>query len=341
MRPRKIMVTLGLISTLTLTGAACSSGQEDTSATDATTSQGTSIAGADKTTITDWTDPRPAEWTTKYPLFGPVKTGDGSLAAAQQKGSIVVCQTLAFEPYGYKDPKTGEIKGFEVDIIRHLAKELGIEKVEYRNLDFSGLVLGVSSGQCDAAMTGLAYRTDRASAPGVKFTTPYVRLYDTVTVLKDSPIQTFEDLRGQTIASTTATTDAQIAQDYINQKIPGTKLRLFNTLNDCYLAVIQKHAQACFMEQASASIALKTHDSLRELDETFPYLATGSFAKDGTTNPYILGACGILTSAKAGDLNLALSVAIRDMSESGKLREILENWDLWKPEQLEMIRPDA
>ena len=29
-------------------------------------------AGAEKTTITNWADPRPSSWLKKYPLFGPV-----------------------------------------------------------------------------------------------------------------------------------------------------------------------------------------------------------------------------------------------------------------------------
>jgi hypothetical protein len=29
-------------------------------------------AGADKTKIKDWADPRPAAWSEPYPLFGPV-----------------------------------------------------------------------------------------------------------------------------------------------------------------------------------------------------------------------------------------------------------------------------
>ena len=47
----------------------------------------------------------------------------------------------------------------------------------------------------------LAIRSDRAKAPGITYTSPYMLIYDVITVRNDSGINTIDDLKGKTIAS--------------------------------------------------------------------------------------------------------------------------------------------
>ena len=59
-------------------------------------------AGADKTKIKDWADPRPTAWTAAYPLFGPVTIGDGSLKRIQESGTLKICAAVGSRPYSFR-----------------------------------------------------------------------------------------------------------------------------------------------------------------------------------------------------------------------------------------------
>src|SRR5438445_8798749 len=130
-------------------------------------------AGADKTKITDWSDPRPGAWTGKYPLFGPVNVGDGSLKRVQGAGTLKICADNDSVPSVYLDPKTKQLIGFEVEMANYLAPVLGVGKVEWVDTQWPALIPSLQANKCDIISDGLAIRSDRAKAPGVRFTTPY------------------------------------------------------------------------------------------------------------------------------------------------------------------------
>lgn len=321
--------------------AACSKG--DDTGTPAPAGDGASAkpAGADQTTITDWADPRPADWGSKYKYFGPASTGDGSLARVQKADKLVICASLGFKPYAFYKAGTKDVEGFEHDMALYLADVLGVKNLEYKNLDFSALIPAVGSKSCDFVMTGITIRTDRASAPGVKFTTPYVKLFDQITVRKDSGINGLADLKGKRIASTVASTDLQIAEAYVKDQLPGAKVQGFNGTNDCFTAVETKNVDACWLDVASTSTAIVDFPALRVAGDAVPYVPVGSFAKDAVENPYSLGAVGLVTNADDGDLNLALSLAVDKMVADGTQEKILTQWNLWGPAQRPLVRADA
>src|SRR5579871_4524824 len=138
-------------------------------------------AGAENTKITDWTDPRPAKWTDSFPLFAPVKTGDGSLLNAQKNG-LSICAELDTRPWGFTDPTTGQMQGIEIDMENYLADQLGISQVNHVDIPWASGIPAVQGGQCDLFANALAIRSDRAKAPGIRYTTPYFLIYDVITV---------------------------------------------------------------------------------------------------------------------------------------------------------------
>ena len=65
-------------------------------------------AGADKTTIKSWIDPRPCDWAQKFPLFAPPATGDGSLERVQNAGNLTICAETDQPPGVYADRNHGQ-----------------------------------------------------------------------------------------------------------------------------------------------------------------------------------------------------------------------------------------
>ena len=153
-------------------------------------------AGADKTKIKDWADPRPAAWTNTYPLFGPVTTGDGSLKRIQDNGTLKVCAVTSSRPYLFLDTKTQEPIGSDADFSKAVTEQLGIPKFTFVNVDFASLIPALSANRCDVIINSLLIRSDRAKAPGVRYTTPYGFIFDELVVRKDSAVQDDRRLQG-------------------------------------------------------------------------------------------------------------------------------------------------
>ena len=339
---RARIVIAGLAAALALTAAGCGgsdSGDGGSSGGSSQTSNG-KPAGAEKTQVTSWADPRPATWAKQFAAFGPAPTGDGSLAKAQTQG-LKVCTNNQVTPFTFKDPKTGKLRGFEVDMLGWMTKYLGITKVNYVNLEWQSLIAALSANKCDMVMAGIAIRLNRENAPKVKFTVPYFLLFDQVTVRNDSQIASVDDLAGKKIASVVGSTDADNLDLFLKSKGMKAKVVKFNGYNECFQAVVNRLADACWLDEGTTLGALKQYKQLKPVGQPFLYQPSGQFATEGKASPYVFGSVGMVTRQEAGDLNRALSIADVAMVKSGIQKQLLDKIDLWSDQQTRLVRGDT
>jgi polar amino acid transport system substrate-binding protein len=297
-------------------------------------------AGAEKTKITDWTDPRPTDWAKKYPLFAPVILGDGSLKRMQDAGVLRVCASVGSRPYAFIDTKTQQIIGGDVDLAKAVIALLGIARLEYVNTEFPSLIPALQAKRCDAIAASLVIRSDRAAAPGVRYSAPYGLIFDELVVRKDSPYQKIEDLKGQKVASVAGSTDLGTLQAQIVKIGGGIETMVFNGSSECFLAVVEKLAAGCMYDDGSTVGALQQYDTLRALDALYTYVPIGKYVDEPKVNPYVFGAVGMVTQDKDNDLNRALSVAIRSLSADGSQKRILQQWGMWHDGEASLVRTD-
>jgi polar amino acid transport system substrate-binding protein len=96
------------------------------------------------------------------------------------------------KPYVYADPDhAGQIKGFEVDLARALAKELGAEARHVQN-DWSALVPSLERGTFDIILNGLEVTPARLGR--VAFTRPYYVFAERLMARRDDPRLVGNDL---------------------------------------------------------------------------------------------------------------------------------------------------
>ena len=106
----------------------------------------------------------------------------------QDRGTLRVGMTLQFEPQMYRD-RDGEPAGYDVELMRLMAADIGADGVELdiQDQDFTGLIPAMLAGQVDLISVGLVGR------PGGRietmwFSTPYVPYQQVVIVPEDSPV---------------------------------------------------------------------------------------------------------------------------------------------------------
>ena len=104
----------------------------------------------------------------------PKATGDASATSAptgeevsdtlkklREKGTLIAGSS-GDAPFAYIDQKTGEFSGVDAEIIKEVAKRLGIGKVEMSLIPFSELILNLNSGNIDIITDCMYIRADRA-----------------------------------------------------------------------------------------------------------------------------------------------------------------------------------
>lgn len=85
-----------------------------------------------------------------------------------QRGVMKVGMDI-FKPWAMKD-KTGKLVGFEIDVAKRLAKDMGV-KVEFVPTSWNGIIPALLTGKFDVIIGGMSVRPDRNLK--VNFTIPY------------------------------------------------------------------------------------------------------------------------------------------------------------------------
>jgi ABC-type amino acid transport substrate-binding protein len=286
--------------------------------------------GASATKIKSWVDPRLCAWKTSFPHFAPPSTQDSSLSNAQSKG-LSICAETDIRPIVYPDTKSGKIIGFEPDIMKAITSRLGITNFHYLNIPFPSYIPALQAHKCDVVMGGIAVTSQRADAPGIKYTYPYSRFADVVIVKGSSPYHTLADLRGKKIAVVTGSLEATTAATIAKKLGGGTSLQSYSSVAAPYLAVLSGTDAALIDLLAT----FKLHPNGNELRALPGLLA----APVDSGSPYYAGSGSIITSSSAGALNSAISLALASMIKDGTLAAILKKWNVYAPGITDFIRP--
>jgi polar amino acid transport system substrate-binding protein len=114
-----------------------------------------------------------------------------------EPGSLTVCTSFPYAPFEFR--QKGEPTGFDIDLAKAVADELGVELVVV-NADFeddiqSGAML--NAGECDVAIAAMTITGERARV--LDFSSPYFDTAQAMVVVKGSGLKTLDDLSGAKI----------------------------------------------------------------------------------------------------------------------------------------------
>lgn len=160
-------------------------------------------------------------------LVGLTVATGGAMAQSTSKletilasGKLRVGTTGDFNPMSFKDPATGEYEGYDIDVVRQLAKDMEVE-IEFVPTDWKTLVNGVVADKYDIT-TSASMNMARAKVAG--FSEPYVE-FGTVPMALGANAARFDgwesiDQPDVTVAVTLGTVFEQQAKSYFkNAKI--------------------------------------------------------------------------------------------------------------------------
>lgn len=119
----------------------------------------------------------------------------GRLDRVRASGTLRVCVWPDYFGITYRNPRTQELSGIDVDLARALAKDLGLT-VTFVDSSFARLVDDVTADRCDVAMFAVGVTPARAEK--LRFTRPYLKsdIY-AVTTRANRRIRRWEDIDRQ------------------------------------------------------------------------------------------------------------------------------------------------
>ncbi|MFZ7945163.1 transporter substrate-binding domain-containing protein [Neobacillus sp. 19] len=239
-------------------------------------------------------------------LLAACGTGEKANKKSGDKKVLVMATSADYPPFEYVETgKSDDIIGFDVDLANALAKKLGYE-VKVKDMDFSGLVQSLKSGQADFVLAGMSPTEKRKK--NVDFSDIYYTASHLIISKKDSGIETLEDLKGKTVGVQLGSIQEGKA-DEINKQVP-IKIENRDRIPDLIQELKSGRLDAAIIEDTVAKGFLEKEQELN-----------GFAISD---DPDEAGSA--IAFPKNSDLTEKFNKELKKMKENGELQELIVKW---------------
>lgn len=164
------------------------------------------------------------------------------------KQKIIVGTDATYPPLEYVNDK-GDIVGFDIDVVKALAKEMNAD-IEIKNISFDKLFESLADKEIDVVASSVTITDDRQKE--MLFSSPYLNVGQVVVTRKDSDILGADDLRGLKVgvqANTTSEEEGLKYSDSLTTYI-NYDLALSDLLNNKIDAIIIDYPAGVSMTQS-------------------------------------------------------------------------------------------
>ena len=158
-----------------------------------------------------------------------------TMAKIQKRGEIKIGVKFDVPPFGFKNPQTDEVEGFDVDMGTFVAEELGVEPKFVEAISDNRIPF-LQQGEVDLILSTMTINQERDME--IEFSEPYYIARGRILVPKDSDIKGVEDLVGGT---TVCTALGSTYEETLRKEAPEAELKLVDTYSEC-LELLQNGA---------------------------------------------------------------------------------------------------
>ncbi|MFW6280427.1 MAG: amino acid ABC transporter substrate-binding protein [Halanaerobium sp.] len=239
-------------------------------------------------------------------VFAGTAAADDSLKEIEEKGKIVVGLDDSFPPMGFRD-ESGEIVGFDIDLAKEAAERLGVE-VEFKAVDWDGVILSLRNGSIDVIWNGLTITEERDER--IDFTQPYLANTQSIIVQADSDIETKEDLADKVVGIQLGSSSVSAVESEPEVLDSFKELRKFSNNTEALLDLQTGRVHAVVVDVIVGRYYMTQREGqFRVLDDDFGSEEYGVGVRDGEDS-----------------FRNALNEALDEMIEDGTAAEISEKW---------------
>jgi glutamate transport system substrate-binding protein len=159
---------------------------------------------------------------------------DTTMGRIQEAGEIKIGVKYDVPPFGFKNPQSGTVEGFDVDLGKAIAEKLGVEANLVEAISDNRIPF-IQDGTVDLILSTMTINAERAAEIG--FSDPYFIAKGRILVPKGSDIRGIEDLGGKKVCTALGST----YEETLKTEAPDADLRLVDAYSEC-LELLQNGA---------------------------------------------------------------------------------------------------
>ncbi|MFC4777361.1 glutamate ABC transporter substrate-binding protein [Paenibacillus sp. GCM10023252] len=237
--------------------------------------------------------------------------GSATLDAITERGKLVVGVKFDTKLFGLKDPGSGEVEGFDIDIAKAIAAKLvGDEsKIELKEVTSKTRIPMLNNGEIDLIVATMTITEERKKE--VDFSDVYFKAGQSLLVKKGSSIRSIEDVTKDTkVLGVKGATSIKNIED----RVEGLRVQQYENYQDAFTALKAGQGEVLTTDNAILFGMTKQDPGYEVVGGTF------------TDEPY-----GIAMKKGSAALNEKVNEVLSDLKTSGEYDKIYEKWIGEKP----------
>lgn len=234
------------------------------------------------------------------------KENTNALETIKEEDKIVFGVKNDTRLFGLKNPSSGEIEGFDIDIAKEIAKQIvGDEKkIEFKEVTSKTRVPMLQNGQIDAIIATMTITEERKKE--VDFSDVYFEAGQSLLVKKGSSIKSIDDVKeGTKVLAVKGSTSTQ----NIREKSPKAEVLEYENYTEAFTALKSGQGDVLTTDNAILYGMAAEDNNYEVVGEPF------------TDEPY-----GIAVKKGNEDLLKEINAVLKELKTSGKYDEIYKKW---------------
>ena len=201
---------------------------------------------------------------------------DTTLGKIQEKGEITIGVKFDVPPFGVKNPQSGEVEGFDVEMGKAVAAKLGV-KPKFIEAISDNRIPFLEDGTADLILSTMTINEERVEQ--IEFSDPYFIARGRVLVPGDSDITGVADLAGKNVCTALGST----YEANLKKQAPEAKLKLVDSYSECLELVQNGAVDAVSTDDVILTGMIIQDDTLKLVGDELTQEPYGAGIKKGDT----------------------------------------------------------
>ena len=230
-RRHRAVIVVAVMAVAAL-AASCSSGAGISLPSSPTTGAPTTAASSPTTAPPDCGDPRQSYAPDPSPNIPTID-------AIKQRGRLRVAVSADTLLFGFRNPDTGQLEGFDIDVAKAVAKAIfGDEsKIEYKVVSYAQRIPALMNDEVDLVADVMTMNCSRWAQ--INFSSQYYEAGQKFLVRTDSTAQSVDDLAGKDVCVANGSTNIEELKKYPKLRVTGV-----DDVSDCMVLFQQGKVDA-------------------------------------------------------------------------------------------------
>ncbi|MEC4014904.1 glutamate ABC transporter substrate-binding protein [Streptomyces sp. H27-D2] len=260
---------------------------------------------------------RAADCETPEASLRPSDVSGAAVKRIKERGRLIAGVDQNSFRWGYRDPATGELAGFDIDLVRAIAKDIlgDADKVTFRTIPTNQRIPALEQRKVDVIARTMTINCDRIKQ--VAFSTAYFEAGQQVLVPEGSAIKDFDDtLRGKKVCTAKGST----GEAELKEESHGARVLTVDNQLDCLVRLQLGQVDAVITDSALAAGQAAQDPSVKLVGEPF------------TAEPY-----GVAMNLKDEDLVRRVNKVLDNYRKGGQASPWMKSYRKWLSDDLKGI----